>query len=225
MSDPAPLQPPILDAPRSLQSPPASYAGRTRYTQLEYEAILANASIGIAFTRERAFFLCNPKFAEMFGYQPDELIGKPGEVVYANADSYAAMGRIAVPLLSTGKQVDVEWEMRRKDGSTFLARMIAKAIDPHNTQQGTVWIVEDITDRRRQTDDLARLLREQQAILGSASVGIVFVKDRRIVRCNRRYEEMYGYGRGELDGQPTMVLYPTADNYARAADVYDTLSR
>ncbi|HET7198980.1 MAG TPA: hypothetical protein VFI86_09955, partial [Burkholderiales bacterium] len=42
---------------------PPSYAGRTRYTQLEYEALLANASIGIAFTRERRFFLCNPKFA------------------------------------------------------------------------------------------------------------------------------------------------------------------
>src|SRR2546429_2506358 len=52
--------------------------------------------------------------------------------------------------------------MRRKDGSTFLCRLIAKAIDPENTQQGTVWIVEDITERRRQADEVARLLREQQ---------------------------------------------------------------
>jgi PAS domain-containing protein len=61
----------------ALEQPPASYAGRTRYTQLEYEALLANASIGIAFTRDRRFFLCNPRFAEMFGYQADELIGQP----------------------------------------------------------------------------------------------------------------------------------------------------
>src|SRR5690606_38438013 len=32
-----------------IEQPPASYAGRTRYTQLEYEALLANLSIGIAF--------------------------------------------------------------------------------------------------------------------------------------------------------------------------------
>ena len=64
-----------------------------------------------------------------------------------------------------------------------------------------MWIVEDITDRRRHADEVARLLREQEAILGTASVGIVFVKDRRIVRCNRRYEEMYGYGPGELRRQ------------------------
>src|SRR5437762_12730629 len=84
-----------------LEQPPASYAGRTRYTQLEYEALLANASIGIAFTRERRFFLCNPKFAEMFGYGQDELIGKPGEILYPNADSYTALGQLAAPLLSS----------------------------------------------------------------------------------------------------------------------------
>jgi len=216
---------PKLAKELTLGSPPASYAGRTRYTQLEYEAILSNASIGIAFTRDRSFFLCNPKFAEMFGYAPDELIGMPGETVYPSPDSYAALGRIAVPILTSGGQLDIEWEMRRKDGSSFLARMIAKAIDAHNTQHGTVWIVEDITDRRRQNDELARLLREQEAILGTASIGIVFVKDRRIVRCNRRYEEMYGYGPGELDGQPTMLLYPAAEDYARATQVYETLSR
>jgi diguanylate cyclase (GGDEF)-like protein/PAS domain S-box-containing protein len=204
---------------------PASYAGRTRYTQLEYEALLANLSIGIAFTRERRFFLCNPRFAEMFGYRLDELIGQPGETIYPSQESYQALAQIAVPLLASGRQLDVEWEMRRRDGTPFLCRMIAKTIDPANTQQGTVWIVEDITDRRRHADEVARLLREQEAILGTASIGIVFVKDRRIVRCNRRYEEMYGYGPGELEGQFTSVLYTDARSFAEAGGVYTPLSR
>jgi diguanylate cyclase (GGDEF)-like protein/PAS domain S-box-containing protein len=220
VNDPKPL--PVEER---LQSPPASYAGRTRYTQLEYEALLANASIGIAFTRERKFFLCNPKFAEMFGWSPEALIGQPGEVVYPSRESYVALGEIAVPLLSTGKQLDIEWEMRRKDGSTFLARMVAKAIDSQNTQQGTVWIVEDITERRRQSDELERLLREQAALLGTASVGIVFVKDRRIVRCNPRYEEMYGYAEGELVGKPTRLVYASDEDHRRGVEFYESLLR
>ena len=64
------------------ESPPASYAGRPRDAQLEYKAILANASIGIAFTRDRRFTLCNPKFAEMLGWKAEELIGQPGDIVY-----------------------------------------------------------------------------------------------------------------------------------------------
>lgn len=219
MNEPKPLR------KMKLEEPPASYAGRTRYTQLEYEALLANVSIGIAFTRERRFFLCNPKFAEMFGYASDELIGTPGETVYPSRESYLALGELATPILSAGRQLDLEWEMRRKDGSTFLCRMIAKAIDPANTHQGTVWIVEDITERRRHADERARVLREHEALLSTASVGIAFVKDRRFVRVNRRYEETYGYGPGELDGQSVAAIYPRAEDFARAGGIYDALAR
>jgi len=200
-----------------LDSPPAGYAGRTRYTQLEYEALLANASIGIAFTRDRRFFLCNPKFAEMFGWRPEELIGQPGEVVYPSAESYAALGQIAVPILSTGRQLDLEWVLRRRDGSTFLARVIAKAIDPQNTQQGTVWIAEDITERKRAQDELQRVLREQELILGNATVGIAFVRNRIIQRCNRYLEEMVGAGAGELVGRPSSALFASDEDWLVAA--------
>jgi diguanylate cyclase (GGDEF)-like protein/PAS domain S-box-containing protein len=204
-------------------SPPAEYAGRPRDTLLEYKAILANASIGIAFTSDRRFTLCNPKFAELFGWKPDELIGQPGDVVYPSRESYEAMGAIAIPVLSAGRQLDVDWEVRRRDDSTFLARMIAKAVNPAETQQGTVWIVEDITQRKRQADDVARLLREQEAILNTAPVGICFVRDRRIVRATRRFEQMHGYGPGELDGQPTLVTYADEAAYRAVGEGYGRL--
>jgi diguanylate cyclase (GGDEF)-like protein/PAS domain S-box-containing protein len=204
----------------SLQQPPASYAGHTRFTQLEYEAVLANAWIGIAFTRDRKFFLCNPKFAELFGWQADELIGQPGEVVYPSPESYEALGRIAVPVLSAGKQIDLDWEMRRKDGSTFLARMIAKSIGPSDARRGTVWIVDDVTAARRHGDEVARLLREQEAIFETASVGIVFMRDRRVARCNRRYEQMYGYAPGEMNGKATRDLYISDEDYRAMEQAY-----
>ena len=41
--------------------------------RLEREAILLNASIGIAMTRDRRFHLANPKFEQMFGWSPGSL--------------------------------------------------------------------------------------------------------------------------------------------------------
>jgi len=215
---------PVADSAPLAQSPPASYAGQPRDAQLEYKAILANASIGIAFTRDRKFFLCNPRFAEMFGWEAGELIGQAGEVVYPSRQSYEAFGAIAIPILGSGGQLDLEWEVRRKDGSTFLAHIVAKAIDPANTQHGTVWIVDNVTDRKRQADEVARLLREQDAILDTASIGICFVKDRRIVRCNRRMEEMYGYGASELTGKPTAVTYADDADHTQAGTAYARMS-
>ena len=195
------------------ESPASSYAARSRYTQLEYDAVLANASIGIAFTRDRRFFQCNPRFAEMFGWEPEELIGQPGEIVYPSRESYEALGRIAVPILSAGRRLELEWELRRKDGSLFLCHVIAKPISETDTQQGTVWIAQDITERRRQHNELARVLREEEAILNTASVGISFIRDRKIVRCNRRFEELFGYGPGELTGESTADIVPSEEEF------------
>jgi len=209
----------------AFEQPPASYAGRTRFTQLEYEAVLANAWIGIAFTRDRKFFLCNPKFAEMLGWKPEELIGQPGEVVYPSRESYEALGRIAVPVLSAGKQLDLDWEVRRKDGSTFLARIIAKAISESDPRRGTVWIVDDVTDARRHGEQVARLLREQEAIFETASIGIVFVRDHRVARCNRRFEQMHGYAQNELIGRPTSIFFASEADRAHMPEVYARLRR
>ncbi|MGH8723392.1 MAG: PAS domain S-box protein, partial [Burkholderiales bacterium] len=211
MNDPKPLHRLELESPR--------------YTQLEYEALLANLSLGIAFTRDRRFFLCNPKFAEMFGYGPDELIGMPGETVYPSRESYLALGQIATPVLGAGRQLDLEWEVRRKDGSTFLCRMIAKAIDPADTQSGTVWIVEDITERRRHADEISRLLAEQQALLDNVVVGIAISRERRLVRCNRRFEEMFGFAAGAAIGISWRQVYFTEEEFDKRARVYAELDQ
>src|SRR5258706_3222336 len=163
MSSPAPLGEDTAPGvgPAATEPRAAGYAGRPRDAQLEYRAILANASIGIAFTRERKFTLCNPRFAEMLGWKAEELIGQPGDVVYPSRESYEALGAIAVPVLGAGRQLDVEWEVRRKDGSTFLARLIAKAISATDTAAGTVWVPEAITAGKAQAAEGARRLRAQ----------------------------------------------------------------
>ena len=113
----------------------------------------------------------------------------------------------------------------RRDGSTFLARMIAKAIDAQNTQQGTVWIVEDITEQRRAEDELQRVLAEQQGLLNNVVVGIAFSRERRIVRCNRRFEEMFGYGAGQAIGASWREVYFTEEEYERRANSYEELDQ
>ena len=188
----------------------------SRATQLEYEAILANASIGIALTRERRFFVCNPRFAEMFGWSREELLGQSGELIYPSPESFESLGVIAVPILAAGGRLDVEWELRRRDGNRILCRVVAKAIDPQQTQQGTVWIIEDITAQRRQDAELEQVLREQHMIFDNATVGISFVRQRVYQRCNRRLEAMFGFAPGELLGKQTRVTYPGCDAYESA---------
>ena len=57
--------------------------------------------------------------------------------------------------------------------------------------------------------------RELQAIFDTATIGIVLLKDRRVVRCNGRLEEIFGAEPGGLNGQPTRLWYPDEEGYER----------
>ncbi len=124
--------------------------------RLEHEAILKNASIGIALTRDQRFMQANPSFERMFGWDAGELVGQPGSAVWASTDDYAEVGRIAGPLLAEGKQVDLDRQMMRRDGSLFWCRLLAQVVDPlHPRMGGTIWITEDVTERRQIDQALA----------------------------------------------------------------------
>ncbi len=132
--------------------------------RLEREAILGNASVGIAFTRTQRFEMANAQFEQMFGWPPGGLVGQPGRSVFGSDDDYAALTAALGPALSRGEAVDTEWRMARRDGSLFQARLRAKAIDPlQPTTAGTIWIAEDVTEQRQAAEALARALDAAEA--------------------------------------------------------------
>jgi len=125
--------------------------------RLQREAILQNASIGIAVTRNQRFVLANPRFEQMYGWPPGALLGQSGRVVWDSDEDYQHIGSTLGPALARGEPVEIEIQARRFDGSTFLARITGKAIDPsHPGRGGTIWIVEDITERRQVAQALER---------------------------------------------------------------------
>ena len=71
------------------------------------------------------------------------------------------------------------------------------------------------TARRSRDSTLRATLAEHQVIFDNALVGIVYLCDRGIVRCNRRFEEMFDYAPASLTGRSIMVLYPTPEEYER----------
>ena len=132
--------------------------------RLEREAILANASIGIAVTRNKVFTLANRHFEQLYGWGPGELLGRSGGEVWPGPAAYEEMGREIGPVLARGEAVQLQRLAQRKDGSSFLAFVRGRAIDPARpTEGGTVWIIEDITERHAAEQALARARDDAEA--------------------------------------------------------------
>ncbi|HAT29684.1 MAG TPA: GGDEF domain-containing protein [Janthinobacterium sp.] len=180
----------------------------SRQTRMEVEAIMTNASISILFTKNRTITRYNKGFGDMFRYAGDEGLGLPGRSLYVSQASYDTLGAAAFPLLSVGLPFQTEVEMRRRDGSTLWAQLIGYVVNPQDTSQGTIWIIEDRSEQKRAEETLRNALLENQAILDSAVLGISVVEKGFNLRCNSKMEELFGYGPGEIDGLSVQALYP-----------------
>jgi PAS domain S-box-containing protein len=122
----------------------------------ENAAMLRNASIGIAFTRDRCFMRVNPFFERMVGWPEGSLEGQSGSVVWPDEQAYADVSAAISPALAEGRAIEIERLIRRRDGSLFLCRILAQALDPTDrVHGGTIWICEDVTERRQIEQALA----------------------------------------------------------------------
>lgn len=180
-----------------------------RHKLLEYQAILDSASLGIAFTRDRAFLHCNQRFSEIFGWENAELLGRSTRLLYPSEGEFEALWRVADPLLTSGHRLDTELQLRHKDGRLMWCRLLGRAIDTADYRKGLILIAENITERRKADESRRQLLLEYEAILDNASLGITFTRNRIFRHCNRRFYEMFGWDSASLIGQPTSLVYPS----------------
>ena len=186
---------------------PHDDAAQMQRTLLELTAILENAASGILFTRNRIIERCNQRAAEIFGYAgADDLIGQPASLLYTDLAAYNRMGDEAGPLLAAGNAFHRDWQGRRADGSVVWCNLYGRAVDPARNEAGTVWVAEDVTELRRTQQDI-------EAIMRNAPVGIGFTRDRRIVRYNARWAEMFGFDGDEAVGQPARITFLSDEHY------------
>jgi two-component system sensor histidine kinase/response regulator len=57
------------------------------------------------------------------------------------------------------------------------------------------------------TESLRLIADERAALFDAATAGIVLLRERRVVRCNRSFEELLGYGPGELEGRSSRTWF------------------
>ena len=138
--------------------------GAAERERMERAAILDNASIGIAVTRGRHFVLTNRHFEQMYRWPVGGLVGEPGSVLWPTEQDHVEASRMMAPPLRRGEPVEIECTMRRRDGTLFIARVHARAVDPEQPEKSDlVWIVEDVTERRQFEQALARARDDAEA--------------------------------------------------------------
>ena len=127
----------------------------------EQQVILDTAGVGIVFIKKRIVIRCNQRFAEFFGHaDTSHIVGSANRSLFQDQDSFKALGEAAYPVMVKGIAYKTEIQMKRLDGELFWTHMTGKLVNPADIDEGSIWIIDDISDQKKAQAQLQSLLTE-----------------------------------------------------------------
>ncbi len=139
-------------------------------TVSELEALFNNSQVGIMVLKGgRLFHRGNQRLADILGYDaPAEMQGFSMKELHLNEERFHEFGNKYFGQLKSKKMLQIEYQLKRKDGSSVWCVLSGKALDtniPADLNEGVVWILDDISNKKRNEIERERLLADLQDAL------------------------------------------------------------
>jgi PAS domain S-box-containing protein len=130
----------------------------------EQDLILENTQVAIFMSKDRKVVRANRSYQTLFGRDPErELLDEIKSMEayqmlgFPDAESYEEFGRDAYPVLMSGRTFQSERQMKHDSGNLFWCRILGKNIDPNDVSAGVIWMLEDVTERRKAEQEILSL--------------------------------------------------------------------
>lgn len=167
----------------------------------KYRLIVENAHDGIEITQDDKIIFANARFAQMLGYQLNEIKNLPFSQVFtkkAKADLYH---RQKLRLKNKKVPNNYNTTFKRKDGKIIDVDVKYEIID-FQGKPATFSIIQDITSLKRAQEDLIKNEEKYRDLVEKAGIAI-FVDDEKgdFVFFNDYFCSLFGYSRKEMEKQ------------------------
>ncbi len=125
------------------------------------QQILLNCMpIGASFLKNRKIQLANPAFDQIFGYEIGTTKGMDTSAFYADREQCQTIGKEGYAAIAKDESYTFESQMKRKDGSLIPCSIVGQAVNAGKPENGTIWIVQDISERKRSEEEIHQLNTE-----------------------------------------------------------------
>lgn len=175
-----------------------------RESEEKFRTIFESANDMIAYVDEFGTFIdINNKAEEIFGWKPEEVIGKnfTDFPIFGPENLQNVLERFTEAIQDETDQYAI-YEAQRKDGSTVFIEVGVTLIERDNGMLGVLVILRDITARKQAEDALRESETKFRTIFENANDEIVYLDVNGIViDVNDRVEDIFGWNREEVIGK------------------------
>jgi PAS domain S-box-containing protein len=137
------------------------------------QTILDTVNVGITMVKDRKHVWVNAAVCKIFGYTMEEMVDAPTSRSYAYSKDSDYIGNIGYPHILKGEIFNSEFQIRRKDGTLGWIYLSGKAITPSKPEDGSIWMLQDITERKNAEETIKKSEAQLRSITRNIP-GMVF---------------------------------------------------
>ncbi len=152
-----------------------------RMSEEKFRMISEKSLVGVYITQRDVLKYVNPTFAHIFGFDPEEMVGRLGRKDYLHPEDLPMVEQIVMKYL-TGELPSIDYEARglRKNGEVVYVQVLgAKML--YEGEPAIIGTLLDVTARKRaegelnrKVNDLSTLYGISQTLLGQTDVASIY---------------------------------------------------
>ena len=174
-----------------------------RNSEMRFRTMAENALVGIFMIQDEKFTYVNPKFAQMFGYPPEEMIDNLGPLDLAPAEELEALSDVMRQTWQAhGKSVRYEAQTLNKHGQALYINAAACLVN-YRGSPAILGTIMDVTEQKRTEIALRESELKLRSLIENSVDGISLIDEYgKFIEWNAAMARLTGLSAVEILGRP-----------------------
>ena len=172
----------------------------------------AMTDVIIVYDSEGRYLKIAPTNQSQLSRPPDDLLGRTVTEVFPPDQAAFFLNNIR-RTLTTGELTSVEYSLLLNGRNTWFSALVSPM-----TSDSVIWVARDITEYKRNAEELAREKQYFESLVQNSPVAIVVLdNEERIISSNPAFEQLYGYAATEITGSDLDSLITNPQTHEEAS--------